>query len=351
MNAYANQIFRSSFASDNNSGIHPEIFAALQQANHGHVVAYGDDPFTTSAISVIKREFGERSEAFFVFNGTGANVSGLGSITRPFQAIICARSAHINIDECNAPERFTGCKLLDIETPDGKVKPSLMEPLLSSMGDEHQAQPAVVSITQATEYGTVYRPDEIREIAGFVHDHGMILHMDGARLANAAAFLGCSLREITGDCGVDLLSFGGTKNGLMYGEAVIFFSPSLSADYRFVRKQATQLASKMRFIAVQFEALLRGELWRRNAMHANNMAVLLTSLVSNLPGLEILYPVEANAIFVRMPKQAIESLLKEYFFYVSEDTGTARFMTSFDTSEDDVRSFVDSLRKVLINSS
>lgn len=344
MKSYTEKIFTASFASDNNSGVHPSVLSALVQANQGHVIAYGDDPYTLSATRTLKREFGEDAEIFFVFNGTGANVSGLGTVTRPFQAIICAESAHINVDECNSPECFTGCKLLDIRTPDGKLKPSMISRYFSSLGDEHQAQPAVISITQVSEYGTIYTPDEVRDLADIAHTHNMILHMDGARLANAAAYLNCTLREITRDCGVDLLSFGGTKNGLMYGEAVVFLNPSLAQDYRFFRKQSAQLASKMRFIAVQFEALLTNELWRQNAVHANHMAQLLASGLGKIPGVELAYPVQANGVFVRMPEQMMNTLLNEYFFYVTYENGpVARFMTSFDTTEGEVNRFLTSV--------
>lgn len=339
---------RSSFASDNTAGVHPEILASISQANAGHVLAYGDDPFTKTAIKRIQEEFGTDGEVFFVLNGTGANVSALATVTKPFQAVICPRTAHINVDECSSPERFIGCKLIDVDAPYGKITPALIDPFLSSLGDEHQAQPKVVSITQATELGTVYRPEEIRILADYVHRHGMYLHMDGARLANAAAFLGCSLKELTGDGGVDMLSFGGTKNGLMYGEAVIFFNRVLARDYRYVRKQTTQLASKMRYIAVQFERLVEDELWRENALHANRMATLLADLVRGLPELSIAYPVEANAVFVKMPKDSMERLRSEYFFYVTEDAGQlARWMTSFDTSEADVRRFGEAVAESL----
>ncbi|MDD1724000.1 MAG: low specificity L-threonine aldolase [Methanospirillum sp.] len=341
-------IQRSCFASDNNAGVHPEILASIYKVNSGHVLAYGDDPFTKTAIKQVQKEFGTDGEVFFVFNGTGANVSALATVTRPFQAIICPRTAHINVDECSSPERFIGCKLIDVDAPYGKITPAAIDPFLSSLGDEHQAQPKVVSITQATELGTVYRPEEIRILADYVHRHGMFLHMDGARLANAAAFLGCSLRDLTGDCGVDMLSFGGTKNGLMYGEAVIFFDQVLARDYRYTRKQTTQLASKMRYIAVQFERLLEHELWRENALHANRMAALLADLVRELPDLSIAYPVEANAVFVKMPKESLERLRSEFFFYITEDSGQlARWMTSFDTREEDVRRFGEAVAESL----
>lgn len=343
------RVYKSSFASDNNSGVHPVVLNALKAVNEGHVVAYGDDPFTAQGIEALKREFGEDTEAFFVFNGTGANVSSLASVTRPYQAIICAGSAHINVDECCSPERITGCKLLDIQTPDGKITPDDILPLLSSLGDEHQAQPAVVSITQATEYGTVYRPSEIQAITRTAHENGLLVQMDGARLSNAAASLGCSLKGLTGDLGVDILSFGGTKNGLMYGEAVVFFTPEHAEEFRFFRKQTTQLASKMRFIAAQFTALLDHELWRANALHANRMATLLSGYIADIPEISLRYPVEANAVFVSMPMRAIKSLLSDYYFYYTGGKDpVARFMTSFDTREEDVLVFAEKIRESVI---
>lgn len=336
------------FASDNNSGVHPKILAAINTTNQGHTIAYGDDAYTESAIAAVRREFGQETEVFFVMNGTGANVTGLASVTRPFQGIICAQSSHINVDECCSPERFTGCKLMDVPTPDGKLTPSMVYPFLASLGDEHQAQPAVISITQASECGTIYSPSEIRELANLAHSYEMLLQMDGARLANAAASLGMSLREITGDCGVDLLSFGGTKNGLMYGEAVIFFNPALARDYKYFRKQGTQLASKMRFIAVQFETLLTDELWRKNASRANLMARRLSDLISIIPFVTIAFPTEANGVFVRMPETAMKALQEHYFFYITHEHGpVARFMTSFDTTEEDVNQFAETLHHIL----
>lgn len=341
-------VYRSSFASDNNSGVHPAVLNALIAANNDHVIAYGDDPFTSSAIARLKAEFGENSEVFFVFNGTGANVSSLACITRPYQAIICAESAHINVDECCSPEKITGCKLVDIKTQDGKITPEDIHPLLHSLEDEHQAQPAVVSITQATEYGTVYTQSEIHAITRTAHENGLLVHMDGARLSNAAASIGCSLKNLTGDLGVDILSFGGTKNGLMYGEAVVFLNPDLAKEYRFFRKQTTQLASKMRYIAAQFEALLDQDLWRVNALHANRMATLLKTLIADIPDISLRYPVEANAVFVSMPIRAVKNLLSDYFFYYTEATEpVARFMTSFDTREEDVLVFAEKIRESL----
>ncbi len=340
--------YQCSFASDNNAGVHPAILSAMHEANTGHVIGYGDDPWTRSAQISLKEVFGENTDIFFVFNGTGANVSALASVTRSFHAIICPESAHINLDECCAPERFTGCKICDVPTSDGKLDLERIRPLLSSLGDEHQAQPRVLSITEATEYGTTYRPAEIRKLADFAHDNEMLLHMDGARLANAAAFLGCSLSLLTREAGVDILSFGGTKNGMMYGEAVIFFDPDLSVDYQFFRKQSTQLASKMRYIAVQFETIMKDGLWFSNAAHANNMAELLAQKVSCIEGVSVVYPVEANAVFVTLPLPAIRRLQEDYFFYIiDEQIPIVRWMTSFDTGIDDVKQFAGDVLKAV----
>lgn len=340
------RIYPTSFASDNNTGVHPAIIEAIVAANVGDTIAYGDDPYTERAVDVFRQHFGKDVEPFFVMNGTGANVTALAAITRPFEAVVCTDCAHINVDECGAPERVAGCKLLPVSAPDGKLKPADIESHLFGRGDEHNAQPRVVSLTQATETGTVYTPEEVRAIADTAHAHGMLVHMDGARICNAGAALGTSLREITRDAGVDVLSFGGTKNGLMLGEAVIFFNSDLAADYRYYRKQATQLASKMRFIAVQFTALLEGNLWLENALHANRMAALLAESVREIPGVEIVQPVESNAVFAAVPKTAISSIMEHSYFYLTgSDTRApvARWMTSWKTTEEDVHVFATAL--------
>jgi threonine aldolase len=233
------------FASDNNAGIHPAILDAIIEANTGHTLAYGDDPYTSKAKELLKHQFGDDTEAFFVMNGTGANVLGLSAITRSFNAVICADSAHIETDECGAPEKFTSCKLLTVKTTDGKINPSMFAGSMDGIGFEHHVQPRVISISQATEMGTVYRVSEIRELAAFAHANNLLLHMDGARIANAAVSLNCSFREMTTDAGVDVLSFGGTKNGLQFGEAVIFLKPELANNFKYIRKQGMQLLSKI----------------------------------------------------------------------------------------------------------
>lgn len=341
---------RRSFASDNNAGVHPEIVEAIRTVNEGHVVAYGDDDVTARVGKLFKKQFGKDIEVFFVFGGTGANTLGLKAITKPYNAVICAETAHINVDECGAPEKFTGCKLIALQTADGKLRVEQLEPLVHVFGNEHHVQPRVVSISQATEMGTVYTKQELKAIAKFAHANNMLLHVDGARLANAAASLDASLKSITAECGVDVLSFGGTKNGMIYGEAVVFFDPKLARDFKFIRKQGMQLPSKMRFISAQFEALLSGDLWRRSATHANRMARLLASELEKVPGgkISLTQAVEANGVFATLPKQFIPQLQKKYFFYVwNEAISEVRLMCSFDTTEDDIHDFVEVVRRVV----
>ena len=330
-----------SFASDNNAGVHPEIMEAIAAANDGHVIAYGDDPYTARAIKLFRQHLGKDAQVYFVFGGTGANVLGLKAATASHHAIICAQTAHINVDECGAPEKFTGCKLLSLNTPDGKIKVDQIKPLLHEVGFEHHVQPRVISVSQATEMGTVYTPLELKKLSGFAHAHDMLLHVDGARIANAAASLNITLKEITKDSGVDILSFGGAKNGMMYGEAVVFFAESLARDFKYTRKQGTHLPSKMRFISAQFEALLANDLWLRNAQRANRMAQRLARELATVPQITITQQVEANGVFALLPKKYIPVLQKKYFFYVwNEETSEVRFMTSFDTTEEDISKFV-----------
>jgi threonine aldolase len=336
------------FASDNNSGVHPEVLEAMAKVNSGHTIAYGDDPYTASARKVFKEVFGEGIEVYFVFTGTGANVLGLKTLTDSFHSVICAETAHINEDECGAPEKFTGCKLRTIHTEDGKISAEQIRPFLRSFGFEHHAQPMVVSVTQATELGTVYRPEELAEIAGFAHEHGMKVHMDGARVCNAAAALDLPLRAITGDVGIDVLSFGGTKNGLMYGEAVVFFDKTLCGNFKYIRKQGMQLASKMRFMAAQFEAFFSNDLWLRSSRHANSMARFLAGELSKIPGVKVTRKVEANGVFAIIHRGVIPRLQEEFFFYVwDEDASEVRLMASFDTTEDDIVQFTALLKKCI----
>lgn len=329
-----------SFASDNNAGVHPAVLKALERANQGHVVGYGDDPYTASAVETFKKHFGKDIEVFFVFNGTAANVLSLKALTESYHAVICTETAHIHTDECGAPEKFTGCKLITLSAPNGKLTVESVRSAYHGVGDQHHVQPRVVALTQATEMGTIYTPEEIKALAHFAHQHDMYVQMDGARIANAAASLDLPLKAITRDAGVDVLSFGGTKNGLMGGEAVVFFDRKLANNFLFLRKQGMQLASKMRFIAVQFETLLSDNLWLKSAQHANTMAKLLEREVANIPGVEIICPVQANGVFARIPHRAIAEIQKKYFFYVwNEEQSTVRWMCSFDTTEKDVREF------------
>ncbi|MGH2994169.1 MAG: threonine aldolase family protein [Solirubrobacterales bacterium] len=334
------------FASDNFAGAHPDVLAALAEANAGHVPAYGEDPYTAAAEARLREHFGDDARAFLVFNGSAANVLALLASTRHFEAAICPETAHMNVDECGAPERIAGVKLLTVRTPDGKLTPELVAGRLESVriGDQHAAQPRVVSISEATELGTVYTPDEVRALAELTHERGMLLHVDGARLANAAACLDVPLRALATDAGVDALSFGGTKNGLLLGEALVFLTPKLATDFAYLRKQAMQLASKMRFIAAQFDALLRDELWLRNASHANAMAARLAHAVKEIPGVRVTQRVESNAVFAILPPAATERLLAEWpgelpFHVWSARSGEVRWMTSWDTTEEDVDSF------------
>src|SRR6202166_3577860 len=329
------------FASDNNAGVHPEVLEAIARANQGHVVAYGDDPFTRSAIAKFEEHFGPEIAVFFTVNGTGANVLSLQSLNRSYHAVRCSEFAHIYTDECGAPEKHTGCKLIPLPHQDGKITLASVRHAYHGIGDEHHAQPRVISITQSTEMGTVYKPKEVQSLARFAHEHDMFLHMDGARIANAAAALGQTLRQATRDLGVDVLSFGGTKNGIMGGEAVVFFQPGLSHDFLFLRKQSMQLGSKMRFIAAQFEALLTADLWRRSAEHANRMARLLEKEVSRIPGVKVVWKVEANGVFAQIPRHAFEKIRQRYFFYMwMEEESIVRWMCSFDTTEEAIRKFV-----------
>ena len=336
------------FASDNNSGVHHEILKAMESVNSGHTIAYGNDIYTASAKEKIKEFFSENIDIYFVFLGTAANVLGLKAITNSYNAIICAETAHINVDECGAPEKHTGCKLLSLPTKDGKLTIDLVKSYMHGFGFEHHSQPKIISITQATEMGTVYTPDEIKKITGFAHDNSMLVHMDGARICNAVAFSGVGFKEMTNDVGVDILSFGGTKNGMMYGESIIFFKKELSADFKYIRKQGMQLASKMRFMAVQFERLLTDGLWLKNAQHANRMAQLLAKEINEIPQIKITQKVQANGVFAIVPKKYIPILQKEYFFYMwNEETSEVRWMTSFDTTEEDILSFVSIIKKVI----
>ncbi|MBU8892136.1 MAG: low specificity L-threonine aldolase [Bacteroidales bacterium] len=336
------------FASDNNSGVHPEIMKAILEANEGHTIAYGDDIYTERAKAKLYEHFGNDIDIYFVFIGTAANVLGLNAATRSWNSIICAETSHINEDECGAPEKFNGFKLLSVETPDGKLRVDLIQKHMKGFDFEHHSQPKIISITQATELGTVYNTDEIKELADFAHQNKMYLHMDGARIANAAVSLNMGFKEFTEDLGVDILSFGGTKNGMMYGEAILFLNKKLGQDFKYVRKQGMQLASKMRFISAQFERYLSDNLWYENAKHSNNMAQLLATKIKDIPQIRITQKVEVNGIFAIVPKEIIPVLKKEYFFYDwDESRNEVRWMTSFDTQEEDINNFVALIKKKL----
>jgi threonine aldolase len=333
---------RKSFGSDNHAGAHPAILDALSQASRGDVTAYGDDPWTAQVTAQLSDEFGA-SAVFFVFNGTGANVLGISLMLRPYEAVICAEGAHLNVDECGAAERIIGCKLLTVPTADGKLTPELVATRLGGRGDEHRAQPRAVAITQVTEVGTCYTLDELQRLGDFCHANGLLVYLDGARLANAAAFLGCSLADLAAH--VDVLSFGGTKNGAVGAEALIVMNPTLAADVPFQRKQQMQLASKMRYLAAQFGALLEEQLWLSNARHANAMARRLAEGVSGVPGVRLWQPVESNGVFAALDPVLIGTLQREWNFYVwDEAEHVVRWMAAFDTAEEDVDAFVTAIR-------
>ena len=337
---------RRHLASDNWAGAHPEVLAAISRVNTGHVSSYGFDDYTKEIAARLGDEL--KAEAVhFVFSGTGANVLSLETLARTHNAVICADTAHVQTSECGALEKHVGCKLLPVATSDGKLDRDGIARHLHHIGNEHHVQPSAVSISQATEYGTVYTRNEIEVIAGFAHDHGLKLHMDGARLANAAAFLDVSLRDLTSGADVDVLSLGATKNGALAAEAVVFFDASLAKQFEYQRMQAMQLSSKMRFIAAQFDALFTDELWLRSARHANRMAQLLEQELIGLPGVRITQRVQANEVFAVLPREMIAALQEVCWFQVwREEISEARFVCSFDTSEEDVRRFGANAREL-----
>lgn len=334
------------FASDNSAPVHPEVMAAIAAANEGHAISYGDEEWTREATKAVGRIFGSSSRVAFVYNGTGANVLGMQAAIAGYHAIVCTDVSHIHTDECGAPERFTGAKLLAVPTEDGRMTAEQVLRELHAIGVEHHSQPRVVSLTQSTELGTVYPPELVREIAKVCHRNDLLLHVDGARIANAAVSLDEGLNEITGELGVDILSLGGTKNGMMFGEAVVFFRPELADAFPYIRKQGMQLASKMRYISAQFSALFAGDLWQRLATAANTMASTLAAGLRSIPDVEVVYPVEANAVFARLPRDAIGAAQREVFFYVwDEAESVVRLMCSYDTTVDDVERLVGAIRR------
>jgi len=337
-----------SFGSDNHSGVHPLVMDALIKANSGYCPAYGDDPLTQDVLTQIKELFGNGCDAWLVMTGTGANILSLQSLIKPYHAVVCAATAHINVDECGAVQKNTQARLIPIATPDGKLTPELIAPKLLGDRDQHHSIPHVVSISQSTEYGTLYSLAEIKALADFAHAHKMLLHIDGARLSNAAAALNCSFPAMTKDCGADIVSLGGTKNGMLFGEAIISFVPELTHDMRFYRKQANQLFSKMRFIAAQFQAYLTDELWRSNSLHANQMAALLATKLNGLPGVQITQNVAVNSLFVILPAHLLAPLQDKYHFYTWDETrNEVRLMCSFNTTEAHLDEFVADIRSML----
>jgi threonine aldolase len=329
------------FASDNNAGIHPEIIRVVIEANSGHVIGYGSDVYTEKASDLFKEHFGVSTETFFVFTGTAANVLGLSGVTQSWNSVITASSSHLEQDECGAFEKLSGAKVLTVETSDGKILPELVEKHMHGIDFEHHSQPKVISITQSTEMGTVYTLEEIKSLADFAHQRGMLLHMDGARIANAAASLGLPFKSFTTDAGVDLLSFGGTKNGMMFGEAICFLKPGLSENFKYIRKQGMQLASKMRFISAQYIGYFRNDLWKKSAAQANAMAKILARNLESVDGISITQPVESNGVFVIIPHDIAEKVRSHYFFYPwNEKISEYRLMTSWDTTQEDIEDFV-----------
>ncbi len=342
------------FASDNWSGVCPEIMEALSEINSGHSSAYGegDDEISQATIKKFEEHFGKNIAVFFVYNGTAANVLGVNQVTNSYHAIVAASTAHLNEDECGAPEKFTGSKILAIHTENGKITPNQIVPFLHSIGFQHHSQPKVISISQVTEMGTVYSPNEIKALADFAHKHNMFLHMDGARISNAAVALNINFKSFTTDVGVDILSFGGTKNGLMFGEAVVFFNKEIAKDFEYARKQGMQLHSKMRFIASQFYRYLTDDFWKIKATTANKMAAFLENEITKISQLSISQPVNANGIFVLMPIDLIPKLQEHYFFHVwnenpidNENIKEVRLMCSWDTTKEDIEGFINLIKE------
>jgi threonine aldolase len=336
-----------SFASDNNAGVHPLIMDAIVKANSNHAVGYGDDPWTEEATKKLKEVFGESAAPFFVFNGTGANSIALQAITRSFHSIICTQTAHIYVDECGAPTRMTGCNLIAVPTPDGKLTPELIRPHLHGFGVCHHSQPKAVYLSQTTELGTVYTIDEIKAIADLIHSNNMFLHVDGARLANACDYLNCTMKQLTVDAGVDILSLGGTKNGMMQGEAVISFRPEISENLPYFRKQSAQLASKMRYLSAQFIPYFTDNLWLKNARHANQQAAKLVNILKQYPQVIFTQKPETNQLFFTLPKDIAQKLSQKYFFYYwNEERCEIRLVTSWDTTDEDIEGLDTTLKEM-----
>lgn len=339
--------FRS-FASDNNSGIDKSILEAIIKANVNHCIGYGEDIYTQKLFELLKEKFGNSIVPFLTFNGTGANTLALKQVLKPYNSVICAQTAHINVDETSAPENIVGCKILPVNTSDGKLTIDDIKPLLKVKGDIHHSQPKVVAISNTTEVGTVYKKQELKDLADFCHENDLILFCDGARIANAAVSLESNLKEITVDVGIDVWTIGGTKNGLMCGEILIFANKTIAEGFQFLHKTGLQLASKMRFLSAQFLAYFEDDLWYENAKMANDMANLLAQKLSKFENVEFVYPTEANGVFIKIDKKHIEKLLEKYFFYIwDEDKNIIRLMTSYDTKESDIESFMTYFSKVV----
>jgi len=341
-----------SFASDNNSGIHPLIIQAIIDANQGHAVGYGDDDVTSKADSIFRKLFGEDVQPYYVFNGTGSNIVALQTLTRSYESIICAATAHIYTDECGAPAKATSAVLKPIITPDGKLTPELIAQELHGLGVQHHSQPRVISVSQSTEMGTVYTVDELKRLCDFAHSNNLYVHMDGSRLANACTHAGVELRELSRDCGVDLLSLGGTKNGMMMGEAVVAFHPEWNERVMYIRKQSAQLYSKMRYLSAQYIAYFQDGLWLQNAVHSNAMAKYLADQIRCLPGVHLTQTVEVNSLYLILSQEVIQKMLESYFFYMwNEDANEIRLVCSWDTTPSDVDGFVECLKTALSQSS
>ncbi len=335
----------ASFGSDNHAGVHPDVLAAIAAANTGWVPGYGDDPVTHEAERLFRQHFGDHAQVFPVFNGTGANVVSLAAMLRSYEAVVCSEGAHINVDECGAPEKLLGSKLIDVPAPEGKLSVDAIDRAVWGIGDQHHVQAKVVALTESTELGTVYTVEELRAIADWAHARGLLVHVDGARFANAAASLGISLGDLAAGADLDVLSFGATKNGALGAEAVVVLKPGLADALPFLRKQSMQLASKMRFVSAQLVALLEGDLWLRNASHANAMAARLAAALDGVDGVRISHPVQVNAVFATLDRAHIDALQSRHTFYVwDENADQVRWMTAWSTTEADVDAFAADVR-------